>query len=387
MGGFDYYRSGSFVLDAAETSLGLESEKYCTLLLKSNSIEGSEKVIAAATYQIIPADTKYAEIPLAAVHSNYQHKGIGHLLYMELRKRLQNVGICTIFCWGDKESEGFWLKQGFVPIAEVDVRGRARRLPIKADIRRSLCFPGGSTLMVSHLNKDISIPANPSDSLKVCFPLKLHVKLPSSVPFKGEGLGGIMEYHDTPKSLNQFIPEIENPRLQMFVKDGCSTDDNKFEGSSHIHDSIQGCTDLVPWNGLDCNNTVTDLGMAENGDDADVKHCSCSAPGLKKRVWEASWSSLKSKKVKGGHHIDCHLDSDWDFVSEHGRENGSCFGGCSRGTSRVKSLVEAEPIPKDSLEIPCMTIHAEESSPVPIMSNKDQISEEFQSKDECLKSC
>lgn len=30
---------------------------------------------------------------------------------MELRKRLQSVGICTIFCWGDKESEGFWHKQ------------------------------------------------------------------------------------------------------------------------------------------------------------------------------------------------------------------------------------------------------------------------------------
>jgi hypothetical protein len=25
---------------------------------------------------------------------------------------------------------------------------------VKADIRRALCFPGGSTLMVSHLNKD-----------------------------------------------------------------------------------------------------------------------------------------------------------------------------------------------------------------------------------------
>jgi hypothetical protein len=30
---------------------------------------------------------------------------------MELRRRLQSVGIRTIFCWGDKESEGFWLKQ------------------------------------------------------------------------------------------------------------------------------------------------------------------------------------------------------------------------------------------------------------------------------------
>lgn len=60
--------------------------------------------------------------------------------------------------------------QGFVSIAEVDSKGRARRLPIKADIRRALCFPGGSTLMVSHLNKEIS--DNPADSLKLCLPLK-----------------------------------------------------------------------------------------------------------------------------------------------------------------------------------------------------------------------
>jgi hypothetical protein len=30
---------------------------------------------------------------------------------MELRKRLQNVGVHTIYCWGDKGSEGFWVKQ------------------------------------------------------------------------------------------------------------------------------------------------------------------------------------------------------------------------------------------------------------------------------------
>lgn len=40
---------------------------------------------------------------------NFQ--GIGRCLYEELRKRLQNVGVSTIFCWGDKESERFWLKQ------------------------------------------------------------------------------------------------------------------------------------------------------------------------------------------------------------------------------------------------------------------------------------
>ncbi|MCI46670.1 hypothetical protein A2U01_0067911, partial [Trifolium medium] len=33
-------------------------------------------VIAAITYQIIPADTEYAEIPLAAVNAIYQRKVI-----------------------------------------------------------------------------------------------------------------------------------------------------------------------------------------------------------------------------------------------------------------------------------------------------------------------
>ncbi len=31
------------------------------------------QVIAAITYQIVPADTQYAEIPIAAVNSMYQH--------------------------------------------------------------------------------------------------------------------------------------------------------------------------------------------------------------------------------------------------------------------------------------------------------------------------
>lgn len=41
-------------------------------------------------------------------------------------------------------------------IGEVAKNGRARKLPIKADIRKALCFPGGSTLMSSHLLKDSS---------------------------------------------------------------------------------------------------------------------------------------------------------------------------------------------------------------------------------------
>nr|XP_016437522.1 PREDICTED: uncharacterized protein LOC107763555 isoform X1 [Nicotiana tabacum] len=144
--------------------------KYCTLVLKTKDDIEPEEVIAAITYQIVPADMQIAEVPLAAVKSVYQLKGIGHLIYMELRKRLQGVGVRTVLCWGDKESELFWLKQSFSVIGQVDTKGRARRLPVKADIRKALCFPGGSNLMISHFNKD-----NLHDSavyLSLKFPLK-----------------------------------------------------------------------------------------------------------------------------------------------------------------------------------------------------------------------
>jgi hypothetical protein len=47
--------------------------------------------------------------------------------------------------------------QGFVSIGEVDTRGKIRKIPVRADIKRALCFPGGSTLMVTHLKKELSI--------------------------------------------------------------------------------------------------------------------------------------------------------------------------------------------------------------------------------------
>ncbi|KAI3772665.1 hypothetical protein L6452_03856 [Arctium lappa] len=182
--------------------------KYCTLVLKSKSEEGPGEVgllfccvlslsaqsnprcrdethklkddcnspyhgllvVAAISFQIIPADTQYAEVLLAAVRTAYQHKGIGHLTYLEMRKRLQSVGVHSIFCWADEESDGFWLKQGFVSVGQVDTKGRARRLPIKADIRKALCFPGGSTLMIAHLNKECS--DNSAESLQLSSVLK-----------------------------------------------------------------------------------------------------------------------------------------------------------------------------------------------------------------------
>ncbi|AQK85527.1 N-acetyltransferase [Zea mays] len=124
-------------------------------------LETCYKVIATVSYQIVPADTQYAEIPLAVVRSSYQRVGIGKLLYKELSQRLQNVGVTSIFCWADKVSEGFWLKQaskrGFVSVGEVNTKGKIRKIPVRADIKRALCFPGGSTLMVAHLNKELPV--------------------------------------------------------------------------------------------------------------------------------------------------------------------------------------------------------------------------------------
>lgn len=47
--------------------------------------------------------------------------------------------------------------QGFITIGEVNSKGKVSRLPIRADIRRALSFPGGSMLMVAHVKKDTSI--------------------------------------------------------------------------------------------------------------------------------------------------------------------------------------------------------------------------------------
>ncbi|GLT74180.1 hypothetical protein SLA2020_459930 [Shorea laevis] len=268
--------------------------KYCTLLLTSKPMEGSGEVIAAITYQILPADTQHAEIPLAAVSSIHQLKGFGKFLYMELKKRLQDIGIRIIYCWADKESEDFWLKQGFVSIAEVDKKGRARRLPIKTDLRKAMCFPGGSTLMVSHLRKDISGPA---ESLKFHFPLKPCEKSSSSTIEKSVG---------------------------------------------------------------------------QRRADTAVNLCSCSSQGAKRKMWEASLSSLKTKRVKGSHNIDYQTDSDY-LVSESYRN--CCFSECSLGISTDKSPMKVTPgisLIKDSMEN-----NSKESGPVSVTSQAP-ICEELQ---------
>lgn len=63
---------------------------------------------------------------------------------------------------------------------------------------------------------------------------------------------------------------------------------------------------------MNCVNIATNPELNQTEADAEGKHCSCSAPGSgakKRRVWDASHTSLNSKKVKGGHLSSCELDS------------------------------------------------------------------------------
>ncbi|KAI7729787.1 hypothetical protein M8C21_014319 [Ambrosia artemisiifolia] len=265
---------------------GKKSRKYCTLVLKSKSEEGPGEVVSAISFQIILADTRFAEVPLAAVSSVYQHKGIGQLTYLEMRKRLQSVGVHSIFCWADVESESFWVKQGFVLVGKVDDKGRARKLPIKADIRKALCFPGGSTLMIAHLTKENS--DNSANSLQLSSLLK--------------------------------------------------TGDEKVWKNNSLRESSQDLECFYSLEGINTGNSVDEMRTKTDGD---TKHCSCSSSGAKKRTWEASHTSLKSKKVKGGHRIVCQSDS--GCVSRSNKSNECCMDVSPITISGDKGLTDFTP--------------------------------------------
>ncbi|XP_076896307.1 uncharacterized protein LOC143549249 [Bidens hawaiensis] len=282
--------SMNYAANTGKKSMFLErcvsNGKYCTLVLKSKSENGPGEVIAAMSFQIIPADTRFAEIPLAAVSSVYQHKGIGQLTYLEMRKRLQSVGVHSIFCWADVESEAFWVKQGFVSVGKVDDKGKARKLPIKADIRKALCFPGGSTLMIAHLNKEhLDNSAN-----------TLHL----SSPFK--------------------------------------PGDEKVLKNNSLIESLQDPVCLCSLEGIHTGNSLDEMRFKTN---CDAKHCACSSSGAKKRTWEASHTSLKSKKVKGSHLIVCQSDS--GCVSRNNKSTDCCMDVSSVTISGDEDLSDFTP--------------------------------------------
>ncbi|ESQ52863.1 hypothetical protein EUTSA_v10016390mg [Eutrema salsugineum] len=277
--------------------------KYCSLVLKSTLSGVSDEILAAITYQIVPADTQYAEIPLAAVTYTHQKKGFGKLVYEELMKRLHSVGIRTIYCWADKESEGFWLKQGFITLAEVDQKGKARRLHIKSNIRKALCFPGGSTLMVSHLNKESSLNL-------------ANLEIASSRKYQCQG---------SPLSATN---NCSGPVAGDSAKLGESFSESVYvdclSGSRSLMESITG---------KEQNNVISDQATTA---DSETK---CSTPGLK-RSWEASLSSLQSKRVRANRNNETEIAKN-DLAINSAREQKQSKDGSSSQVDLTKN-----PLPK-----------------------------------------
>ena len=92
---------------------------------------------------------------------------------------------------------------------------------------------------------------------------------------------------------------------------------------------VPACAKLVALNNVGCNSNGADLGQAENEYDTDGR-CSLGQ-GVKRQIWEATLSSLKSKRIRGGHLIGCCQESNQDIVCES----------CSLGNSGCEQSVRA----------------------------------------------
>lgn len=78
--------------------------------------------------------------------------------------------------------------------------------------------------------------------------------------------------------------------------------------------------------------------------DAAINSCSCASQNMKRKVWEASWSSIKSKKVKGSHHVDCDMVSGGSLPDDSNQQtfieyDHGCLK-CSRDEAAFKVLSE-----------------------------------------------
>ncbi|KAM0839428.1 hypothetical protein ACQ4PT_060323 [Festuca glaucescens] len=187
---------------------------------------------------------KYKTLILRSTSFAGLEEGFGHLLYKELSQRLQNVGVTTIFCWADK---------GFVSVGEVDTKGKIRRIPVRADIKKALCFPGSSTLMVTHLKKVLpTLPRNPLGELQTS---QLHPVVPDSM---------------SPGDTDTAVPSCENLFSQT----------------------------------VGCHKVSKTANEVQNEASAGSEGCSLSDQQPKKRTYESSSSSLKSKRVRCTGHAD-----------------------------------------------------------------------------------
>lgn len=116
--------------------------------------------------------------------------------------------------------------KGFVSVAEVDPKGRARRLPIRADIRRALCLPGGSTLMVLHLKEDISV--NSAGPLNLGHSVMLTGKSSSSA------VGGIQPFGPFKEAGNTVHARGKNYQLETSINNQQLGEDNNLHGTLNL---------------------------------------------------------------------------------------------------------------------------------------------------------
>jgi len=92
---------------------------------------------------------------------------------------------------------------------------------------------------------------------------------------------------------------------------------------SDSHNPKKGCSSIAPFAQVNDDRQSTGAESSQDGIGANVNYCSQSTKGAK-RTWEASLSSLKSKRVKGGQLVGYQSGSSCGFILETDEAN-SCF--------------------------------------------------------------
>lgn len=148
-------------------------------------------------------------------------------------------------------------------------------------------------------------------------------------------------------------------------------------------EKLQRYGDSVPLTRVDPSMLGSGAELSNIGTDADETHLPCSKQPscAKRKVWEASTSSLKSKKVKGCHLVGFKSESNCSLVPETDGSD-SCLKGCSLVSSKCKSLVADHP--RDLLASSHKENIAEECGLINITS-ETLVRKEFQSQPEFFK--
>lgn len=125
--------------------------------------------------------------------------------------------------------------------------------------------------------------------------------------------------------------------------------------------------------------------LPETDTDGDSKYFSFSTQGsgAKRRVWEASLSSLKSKKVKGTHLVGCETEPNLDVdVASESDGYDPCRQRCTLDITKNKSLAGCPPL--DPLASSRNEKNAQSCGPGNIASEAS-IREDFSSQRQCFK--